>query len=54
MVHAGGPLTAEEVRGFVRARLATYQVPRDVVFMTEVPRNATGKVLRRQLAADEV
>jgi acyl-CoA synthetase (AMP-forming)/AMP-acid ligase II len=30
--------------------LATYKVPRDVVFLDELPRNATGKVLRRQLA----
>jgi acyl-CoA synthetase (AMP-forming)/AMP-acid ligase II len=42
-------VTEEELRGLVRARLATYKVPRDVVFLTELPRNATGKILRRQL-----
>lgn len=46
----GAEVTAEEVKSFVRDRLATYKVPRDVVFRTELPRNATGKVLRRQLA----
>jgi fatty-acyl-CoA synthase len=41
---------AEELRGFVRANLARYKVPREVVFVDELPRNQTGKVLRRKLA----
>jgi len=45
-----GP-TADQVKDLVRGRLATYKVPRDVVFLDQLPRNATGKVLRRQLAA---
>jgi fatty-acyl-CoA synthase len=45
----GAEVTADDVKGFVRGRLATYKVPRDVVFRTELPRNPTGKVLRRQL-----
>jgi fatty-acyl-CoA synthase len=36
----------------VKSELATYKVPREVVFVIELPRNATGKVLRRQLAAE--
>jgi acyl-CoA synthetase (AMP-forming)/AMP-acid ligase II len=47
----GGDVSADEVRDFVRGRLATYKVPRDVVFLDELPRNATGKILRRQLTA---
>ena len=47
----GGP-TADEVRDHVRANLARYKVPRDVVFLDELPRNATGKVLRRVIAED--
>jgi fatty-acyl-CoA synthase len=39
----------EAVRDFVRARLARYQVPREVVFLSELPRNAMGKVQRTQL-----
>jgi fatty-acyl-CoA synthase len=46
----GGALTVGEVQVFVRGRLAGYKVPRDVVFLDELPRNATGKILRRQLA----
>jgi fatty-acyl-CoA synthase len=30
----------------VRANLARYKVPREVVFLDELPRNPTGKVLR--------
>ena len=33
--------------------LAAYKVPRDVVFMDELPRNATGKVLKRELSDDD-
>jgi fatty-acyl-CoA synthase len=40
----------EELRDHVRRNLARYKVPRDVVFLDELPRNATGKVLKRELA----
>jgi fatty-acyl-CoA synthase len=46
----GAILNADEVRDHVRANLARYKVPRDVVFLDELPRNATGKVLRSTLA----
>lgn len=42
-------LTAEHVRDHVKAHLARYSVPRDVFFVKELPRNAAGKVLKRQL-----
>jgi fatty-acyl-CoA synthase len=48
---AGATLDADEVRDHVRANLARYKVPRDVVFLDELPRNATGKVLRGTLAS---
>jgi fatty-acyl-CoA synthase len=51
VVPAGGAyLDAETVRNYVRANLARYKVPRDVEFLAELPRNATGKVLRNRLA----
>ena len=37
------------VKEHVRSRLARHKVPRDVVFLDEIPRNATGKVLKRVL-----
>jgi fatty-acyl-CoA synthase len=39
----------EELRAHVRARLARFKVPREVVFVSELPRNATGKVVRGRL-----
>jgi acyl-CoA synthetase (AMP-forming)/AMP-acid ligase II len=46
----GVTLTAEDVKRHVKANLARYKVPRDVVFLDELPRNATGKILKGQLA----
>ncbi|RVW11310.1 acyl-CoA synthetase [Prescottella agglutinans] len=45
---------ADEIRAHVKANLARYKVPRDVVFIEELPRNTTGKVLRRVLIAMEI
>jgi fatty-acyl-CoA synthase len=42
-------LSAEDVKEFVRQNLARFKVPRDVVFLDELPRNPTGKVLKRDL-----
>ena len=47
----GAALTEEAVREYVKRNLAGYKVPRDVVFVDELPRNATGKVLKRELRA---
>ncbi len=41
-----------ELQELVRDRLARYKVPREVLFIDQLPRNATGKVLRRELASD--
>ncbi|MEU4619691.1 acyl-CoA synthetase [Actinoplanes sp. NPDC023801] len=45
----GAARDPQEIRDYVRANLARYKVPRDVVFIDELPRNPTGKVIRRQL-----
>jgi acyl-CoA synthetase (AMP-forming)/AMP-acid ligase II len=47
----GSGLTPEAIKAYVKANLARYKVPRDVVFVPELPRNATGKVLKRELLA---
>jgi fatty-acyl-CoA synthase len=46
----GTVLDADELRDYVKANLARYKVPREIVFLAELPRNATGKVLRSELA----
>jgi fatty-acyl-CoA synthase len=45
----GAVLDAADVRGYVRDNLARFAVPRDVVFLDELPRTSTGKVLKRTL-----
>jgi acyl-CoA synthetase (AMP-forming)/AMP-acid ligase II len=45
----GERLDGDAVREYVRHRLARFSVPRDVHFVGALPRNATGKVVRRDL-----
>ncbi len=46
----GAELDAEELKEYVKQNLARYKVPREVVFLDQLPRNATGKILKRELA----
>jgi O-succinylbenzoic acid--CoA ligase len=50
VLHADCPTTPDELIGFCRERLAAYKVPRYVELRTALPRNAAGKLLRRELA----
>jgi fatty-acyl-CoA synthase len=45
----GASVDAAGVKDYVRANLARYKVPREVEFRTELPRNATGKLVRSRL-----
>lgn len=44
------PVDEDTLKAHVKANLAAYKVPREIVFLEELPRNATGKVLKRTLA----
>jgi fatty-acyl-CoA synthase len=46
----GAALDEAAVKDYVKQNLARFKVPRDVVFLEQLPRNATGKVLKRELA----
>ena len=46
----GASVSEDEVKNFVKENLARYKVPRDVLFLDELPRNPTGKILKRELA----
>jgi fatty-acyl-CoA synthase len=46
----GTGLSEETVKEYVKANLARFKVPREVVFLARLPRNATGKVLKRELS----
>ncbi len=53
VVKSGVELSEDELKAHVKANLAGYKTPREVVFLDELPRNATGKVLKRDLHARE-
>ena len=40
----------DDLKDWVRQNLARYKVPREIVFLDELPRNATGKILKRELS----
>ena len=44
----GGP-SEDDIKSKVKSDLARYKVPREVEFLDELPRNATGKVLKKDL-----
>jgi fatty-acyl-CoA synthase len=50
VVEPGAALSKEQVKQYVRTNLARFKVPADVVFVESLPRNAAGKVLKRELA----
>ncbi|HEX4563141.1 MAG TPA: AMP-binding protein [Solirubrobacteraceae bacterium] len=45
----GASSTEKSIQDHVKANLARFKVPREVVFLDELPRNATGKILKREL-----
>lgn len=49
VLRTGFSLSTSDVIEFCKERLANYKVPRQVKFVTSLPRNASGKVLKRTL-----
>jgi fatty-acyl-CoA synthase len=45
----GAEVSDEDLKKHVKAHLASYKTPREFEFLDELPRNATGKVLKREL-----
>jgi len=45
----GASVTEDSIKQAVKSNLARYKVPREIEFIDELPRNATGKVLKREL-----
>jgi acyl-CoA synthetase (AMP-forming)/AMP-acid ligase II len=50
---SGKDVSEDEVKGYIKENLARYKVPREVEFLDELPRNPTGKVLKRELVDKE-
>ncbi|WP_109507239.1 AMP-binding protein [Nocardioides speluncae] len=45
----GSVVGEDDLKDWIKANLARFKVPREFVFLDELPRNATGKILKRQL-----
>jgi fatty-acyl-CoA synthase len=50
VLRSGANLPEDEAKDYVKQNLAGYKAPREVIFIDELPRNSTGKVLKRELA----
>jgi fatty-acyl-CoA synthase len=46
----GKDVSDDDIKAFVKDNLARYKVPREVLFLEDLPRNPTGKILKRELA----
>jgi acyl-CoA synthetase (AMP-forming)/AMP-acid ligase II len=49
VLREGAELSEADVQQYVKENLARYKAPREVIFLQQLPRNATGKVLKREL-----
>jgi acetyl-CoA synthetase len=49
-----GPDIEEEIKQFVKVRLAAHEYPREIEFVSELPMTATGKIMRKELKKLEV
>jgi fatty-acyl-CoA synthase len=54
VLHKEATIDEDAIKHYVREHLARYKVPREVVFLEELPRNPTGKILKRELRDIEV
>jgi fatty-acyl-CoA synthase len=50
----GSEIDEDVIKAYVKDNLARYKVPREVVFLDELPRNPTGKILKRELREIDV
>jgi len=53
VLRKGRKASEDDLKGLVKRNLARYKVPREIVFVDELPRNATGKVVKRELEGQE-
>ena len=49
----GAAVSEDVLKAYVKSNLAGYKVPREIEFVKELPRNSTGKVIKRELVARE-
>ena len=52
VLESGATVDEDQVRDYVKNHLARFAAPRDVTFLDELPRNQTGKVLKKELTSN--
>jgi acyl-CoA synthetase (AMP-forming)/AMP-acid ligase II len=52
VLHDGRKAGEDELKQYLRSKVARFKVPREIVFLDELPRNAAGKALRRKVRED--
>jgi fatty-acyl-CoA synthase len=52
VLRAGAFTSEEDLRAYLKERIARFKAPRDFIFLPHLPRNAVGKVLKRALPAN--
>jgi acyl-CoA synthetase (AMP-forming)/AMP-acid ligase II len=50
-LYEGASVSDEEIQAFVRDHMASYKIPRSIDRMDEIPRSASGKILKKELRA---
>src|SRR4051812_1360001 len=50
-LYEGASVTDEEIQAFVRDHMASYKIPRSIDRVEEIPRSASGKILKKELRA---
>jgi long-chain acyl-CoA synthetase len=53
VLRPGAKATQEEIIAFCREKISAFKAPRQVEFKEALPKTAVGKILRRQLVAEE-
>src|ERR1700712_1210355 len=53
VLKSGADASAEDIRAFVKERVAAYKYPRRIWFPDELPKGPTGKILKREIKAPE-
>jgi fatty-acyl-CoA synthase len=54
VLRAGRPTSEADLKEYVHDRLARFKTPREILFLDNLPRTATGKVLKRELRKVEM
>jgi benzoate-CoA ligase len=53
VLKTGAKASADELKAFVKGKLAPYKYPRQIEFVTDLPKTATGKIQRFKLRESE-